>query len=103
MFNPTGEQVIRHRGERRDEDGKLTSPAADVSFTPVAVAPGGGSEFSERARNGETIAAAVYFDPGTDIKNDDELTVREERFRVIVNDWRHPLGGIEVLCTRSQG
>lgn len=101
-FNPTDEQVIRHRGGGRDEDGKLT-PTADDPLTPIGVAPGGGSEFVERSRDGESTEFTVYFSPGTDIVNSDEMTVRGERFSVIVNDWRHPLGGLEVLCTRGQG
>lgn len=100
------EQVIRHRGRARDENGKLTTEEPDLPLTPIAIAPRGGSETVERARNGEVLACTVYFTLGTDIKNADELTVRDERFSVIVNDWRSPwanFGGIEVLCTRGQG
>lgn len=102
IFNPTGEQVVRHRGGGRDENGQLI-PASNEALTPICVSPGGGSEFVERARNGESTQFTVYFEPGTDIINSDELTVRGERFTVIVNDWRHPIGGLEVLCTRGQG
>lgn len=99
------EQVIRHRGVRRDENGKLTDPAVpDAPMTPIAIAPGGGSRQAARAREGETIACTVYFPPGTDIKNSDELTVRDERFTIVVNDWLlQGRGGLEVLCTRGQG
>ncbi|MGH3954523.1 MAG: hypothetical protein ACRDTI_10855 [Mycobacterium sp.] len=103
------EQVIRHRGPGRDENSQLT-PATDTTLTPIAVAPGGGSSQSgqgdriARARSGEDIACTVYFDPGTDIINSDELTVRGSRFRIIVNDWMlSGRGGLEVLCTRGQG
>lgn len=99
------ETVTRHRGGGRDENGQLI-PATNVSLTAFAVAPGGGSEFVERARDGESTAFAVYFDTGTDVVDSDELTVRGERFSVIVNDWRSPWaehGGLEVLCTRGQG
>lgn len=97
------EQVVRHRGGGRDEDGKLTA-AVDVPLTAMEVAPGGGSAYAERAREGETIAFTVYFAPGTDLTNSDELTVRGQRFSIIVNDWRASgRGGLEVLCTRSQG
>jgi hypothetical protein len=103
LFNPTGEQVIRHRGRTRDEDGKLTPEIPDEPLTPIAVQPGGGSGFVERARDGETTAFTVYFEPGTDVTSKDELTVRGDRFPIVVNDWRHPIGGLEVLCTRGHG
>lgn len=99
------EQVIRHRGGGRDENGQLVLPT-DEPLTSRAVAPGGGTEHIERLREGETIACTVYFPPGTDVVNSDEMTVRGERFTVIVNDWRSPwtgFGGLEVLCTRGQG
>lgn len=99
------EQVVRHRGAVRDENGQLT-PASNVPLTALAVAPGGGSDRSERARTGEDIACTVYFTLGTDIVNSDELTVRGEKFSIVVNVWRSPwtdFGGLEVLCTRGQG
>ena len=97
------EQVIRHRGGGRDEDGKLTE-SINTPLTAMEIAPGGGSKYVERAREGETIAFTVYFMPGTDLTNSDELTVRNQRFSIIVNDWRSAgRGGLEVLCTRSQG
>lgn len=97
------EQVIRHRGAVRDENGKLT-PATDESLTPIEIAPGGGTHNVDRLREGETIECTVYFMPGTDVVNSDELTVRGERFGVIVNDWLSGgRGGLEVLCTRGQG
>lgn len=99
------ETVIRHRGAARDENGQLTS-AADAPLTPIAIAPRGGSEEVDRARNGENIACTVYFPLGTDVVNSDQMTVRGERFNVIVNDWhwdRSEVGGLEVLCTRGQG
>ena len=99
------EQVIRHRGAGWDENGELI-PASDVTLTARAVAPGGGSETVERLRDGETVAVTVFFARGTDIVNSDELTLRGERFPIIVNDWRSPwtaFGGLEVLCTRGQG
>ncbi|MGE2714198.1 hypothetical protein ACQI4L_09085 [Mycolicibacterium litorale] len=98
------EQVIRHRGARRDENGKFT-PATDEPLTATVVAPGGGSEHVERSRTGETTAFTVYFIGGADVVNGDELTVRGQRFSIIVNDWRGSGrgGGLEVLCTRAQG
>lgn len=99
------EQVTRHRGGGRDENSELT-PTSDAPLLALAVAPGGGSEYTERGRNGETVACTVYFAKGVDVVNGDELTVRGERFGVVVNDWRSPWtsrGGLEVLCTRGQG
>lgn len=98
------EEVIRHRGRSRDENGQLTPEVPDEPLPTIAIAPGGGSEFVERLRDGETLACIVYFATGTDVVNSDELTVRGERFGVIVNDWRLAgFGGLEVLCTRGQG
>ncbi|MCK0174801.1 hypothetical protein [Mycolicibacterium sp. F2034L] len=97
------EQVIRHRGGGRDEDGHW-SPGSDEPLTPLVVAPGGGSEFTERGRDGETVSYTLYFALGTDIVNADQLTVRGDRFGIIVNDWEQSGRGIvEVLCTRGQG
>jgi hypothetical protein len=97
------EQVIRHRGAGRDENGQLT-PETNAPLTPIAIAPGGGSAFVERSRDGESTAFTVYFPPKTDVINSDELTVRGQRFSVIVNGWSlSGRGGLEVLCTRGQG
>ena len=99
------EPVIRHRGGERDENG-VFGTATDTTVMAVAVAPGGGSDRAERGRNGETIDCTVYFPMGTDIVNGDELTVRGNRFRIVVNDWHidaGTVGGLEVLCMRGQG
>lgn len=97
------EQVIRHRGGGRDTKGRII-PAVESPLLAMAVAPGPGSERIERQRSGEDIAFTVYFPPGTDLINSDELSVRGNRFRIIVNDWRMGgRGGLEVLCTRGQG
>lgn len=99
----TGEEVIRHRGGGRDENGELIE-ADDTPIASIVIAPGGGTENVERARDGETIECTVYLPLGTDVVNSDEMTVRGERYGVIVNDWRlSTFGGIEVLCTRGQG
>lgn len=98
-----GEQVIRHRGGGRDENGQLLT-TVDQWVTVTAIAPGGGSPFVEKTRDGETILCTVYFPIGTDVVDSDELTVRGERFTVVVNDWRlSGFGGLEVLCTRGHG
>jgi hypothetical protein len=97
------EQVIRHRGGGRDENGQVVA-ASPTPLVALEVAPGGGSKFVEQSRDGETVECTVYFAPGTDIVKGDELTVRGERFNIIVNDWRSGgRGGLEVLCTRGQG
>lgn len=101
------EQVIRHRGGGRDEDGKWTL-GSDVSLTPIGIAPGGAAQGQrptiDQGREGEILACTVYFPVGTDIVNSDEITVRGERFNIIVNDWLLAgRGGLEVLCTRGQG
>ena len=98
------EQVIRHRGGGRDENGKLLTEIPPVTLAAIAVAPGGGSDRQSLGRTGEDIACTVYFPLGTDLVNADELTVRGERFRIVVNDWQlDGFGGLEVLCSRGQG
>ena len=95
--------MTRHRGGGRDENGQIISATA-TSLSAIAVAPGAGSQRLERGRDGEDIACTVYFPIGTDVVNSDELTVRGERFRIVVNDWRlGGRGGLEVLCVRGQG
>lgn len=102
------EQVIRHRGGGRDEDGKIIA-ATDTPLTAIAVAPSWYPAITSResisvGRDSEEIGAVVYFFPGTDVVNSDELTVRGERYRVVVNDWQlQGRGGLEVVCTRGQG
>jgi hypothetical protein len=97
------EQVTRHRGGGRDENGQLVT-ATDELLQAIAVAPGGGSETIERGRDGEDIACTVYFRLGVDVVDSDELTVRGERYPIIVNVWRlGGRGGLEVLCARGQG
>lgn len=112
------ESVIRHRGGGRDENGKLIAEGPPVTLGAIGVAPGGGSDRSEPARTGEDVDCTVYFSSPipvledgvvvgyTDLTNSDELTVRQERFQIIVNEWRlseDTPGGLEVLCTRGQG
>lgn len=102
------EKVTRHRGGGRDENGQLVD-AVSSTLTAIGVAPGtyttaGQADRIERGRDGETVICTVYFRPGTDLTNDDELTVRGERYRIIVNDWlMSGRGGLEVLCSRGHG
>lgn len=103
------EQVIRHRGGGRDEDGKLVD-GSDTPLTAIAVAPGfypapnSQERVSTGRAGGEEIGATVYFALGTDLVNSDELTVRGERYRIVVNRWEmQGRGGLEVVCSRGQG
>lgn len=97
------EQVIRHRGPGRDENDELVD-GANTPLLAIAVAPGGGTRTVERSRDGETVACTVYLPLGTDLTDADELTVRNERYRIIVKGWEmQGRGGLEVLCTRGQG
>lgn len=107
------ETVIRHRGARRDENGKLITAPSSVPLTAFSVAPGtggtsagtsGGSDRRERGRTGSDSAYVVYFLGAADVVSDDELTVRGNRYQITVNDWHQGgRGGLEVLCTRGQG
>lgn len=108
MFNllTPSESVIRHRGGGRDENGKLVTEDDPVTLMAIAVAPGGGSDESGRARTGELVDCTVYFPAGTDVDNGDELTVRGKRFRIVVNEWHldsAATGGLQVSCVRGQG
>jgi hypothetical protein len=104
------EQVIRHRGVGRDEDGKLIPGASDTPLMAIGVGPGFGpapqsqKRVSDR-REGEDIGAVVYFPPGTDLDDStDELTVRGTRYRITVNDWQmQGRGGLEVVCVQGKG
>lgn len=102
MISDLAETVTRHRGGGRDEDGKLIT-STPASLTAIAVAPGGGADRSERAREGEDVAYTVYLPAGTDLTGDDELTVRGDRCRIVVNSWPSQLGGLEVLCRGVRG
>lgn len=102
------EQVIRHRGGGRDDNSQLI-PASSTTLTAIGVAPSTSPGLISRdrisdGRNGEDIGAIVYFALGTDLVNSDELTVRGQRYRIIVNKWEmQGRGGLEVLCARGQG
>lgn len=100
------ETVTRHRGSGRDENGQLIT-ATTETLEAFAVAPGAGHHLVQLGRDGEDIDATVYFTSYVDLINADELTVRGERYQIIVNEWRSPWtdsgGGLEVLCTRGQG
>jgi len=99
------EVVIRHRGGGRDEDGAWTT-GEDVPLEATAIAPGGGGEYGARGRTGEQVSAVAFFVPPVDLTNDDELTVRGTRYRIVVNTWRSPRtgrGGLEVLCQSAHG
>jgi hypothetical protein len=103
------EQVIRHRGAGRDENGQLI-PGSDEPLMAIGVAPGvypgpASERTISRGRNSTDLGAVVYFPPGTDLDDStDELTVRGERYQIVVNDWQaQGWGGLEVACSRGEG
>jgi len=99
--------VTRHRGGGRDDDGNPI-PWSDVALEAVAVAPAEGTEYVERARDGEQLECVVYFRPVVDLTGDDELTVDGKRYRIRVGQWRPRRGrasraGTVALCARGEG
>lgn len=95
------ETVTRHRGQSRSAKGKYEGGAPDKDLPVLEIAPGGGSRVIRQARDGEQVSCTVFFDVGADVKDGDDLTVRGQRYRTIVNVWAG--GGVEVLCVRGQG
>lgn len=99
------ETVIRHRGGGMDNDNN-PRPWVDEPLRARAVAPGATAEYVDRGRDGQQVACSVYFWPAVDLTGDDELTVRGERYRVQVEQWRSPRGrraGTVALCSRGEG
>ncbi|WP_280335477.1 hypothetical protein [Nocardia wallacei] len=99
------EDVIRHRGGGIDDDGNPVE-GTDTPLTARAVAPGATAEYVDRGRNGETVEYSVYFYPAADLTNDDELTVRGDRFAIQVEQWRSPYTtrtGTVALCSTGKG
>ncbi|WP_280265347.1 hypothetical protein [Nocardia wallacei] len=99
------ETVTRHRGGGLDGDGNPI-PYTDVPLTARAVAPGATAEYVERGRDGERVEVSVYFYPAADLNNNDELTVRGDRYRLQVEQWRSPYttrSGTVALCSFGRG
>lgn len=99
------ETVIRHRGGGIDSDGNPI-PWADHPLEVRAVRPGATAEYIDRGRDGDRVEYSIYTTPAVDITNEDELTVRGQRCRVQVEDWRSPRTsrtGTVVLCSRGKG
>lgn len=99
------ETVIRHRGGGRDEDGAVL-PSSATPLPAKAVEPQAGSRVTRRAGNGLRVQCVVYFVGPVDLTDDDELTVRGQRYQIDVGVWRSPWTsrqGVEVLCTRGEG
>ncbi|MGW5377443.1 hypothetical protein ACWESM_18555 [Nocardia sp. NPDC003999] len=99
--------VIRHRGGGYDDDGNPI-PWVDHPLEADAVAPGPGSPYADRARDGETVARVVYFRPAVDLTERDELTVDGRRYRLEVDQWRPRRGrasrtGTVAICTAREG
>ena len=95
------EPVIRHRGGGWDEDGKLI-PSTTTTLKARKVAPGASSRWTARDHEGLCVALTVYFTSHVDLVNTDELTVRGERYQIVVNQWDLGRGLFEVLCTRGE-
>ena len=95
------ESVTRHRGGGRDEDGKII-PVTSTALTARKVAPGASSRWTARDHEGLSVALTVYFTSGVDLVNTDELTVRGQRYQIVVNEWDLGRGLVEVLCTRGE-
>lgn len=95
------ESVTRHRGGGRDEDGKII-PATAATLMARKVAPGVSSRWSARDHEGLAVALTVYFTSPVDLVNSDELTVRGNRYQIVVNEWHIGRGLLEVLCTRGE-
>lgn len=99
------ETVIRHRGGGMDGDGNPI-PSTDIPLEATAVAPGATAEYLDRGRNGQRVEYSVYFYPAVDLVNDDELTVRGDRYLMQVEQWRSPRTrrtGTVALCSRGEG
>ncbi|WP_454199587.1 hypothetical protein [Nocardia sp. Marseille-Q1738] len=99
------ETVTRHRGGGFDNDGNPI-PWANASLTARAVAPGATEEYKDRGRDGQRVDMSVYFLPAVDLGNDDELTVRGERYFLQVESWISPFStrtGTVALCSRGEG
>ena len=99
------ETVIRHRGGGMDDDGNPV-PWVDTAIVVRAVAPGATAEYVDRGRNGQRVEYSIYTTPAVDITNEDEVTVRDRRFLVQVEDWRSPRTrrtGTVVLCSSGEG
>ncbi|WP_054812102.1 hypothetical protein [Nocardia arizonensis] len=99
------ETVIRHRGGGHDDDGNPV-PWGDTAIAVQAIAPGATAEYVDRGRDGDRVEFTIYATPAVDITDADEVTVRGQRCRVQVEDWRSPRTtrtGTVVLCTRGRG
>lgn len=99
--------VIRHRGGGKDDNDNPV-PWTDHPLEAVEVEPGEGSEYVQRARDGESIECVVYFRPAVDLTGRDELTVDGERYKVRVGQWRPRRGrasraGTVAYCVRGEG
>ena len=99
------ETVTRHRGGGLDDNGNEI-PWVDAPLTARAVAPGAAPEYVDRGRDGDRVECTVYFYPAVDLGNADELTVRGDRYRVQVEQWRSPYTtrtGTVALCSAGKG
>lgn len=98
MIFAHGESVILHRFVRDDYNahGQAQPVFADEKLDDVAFAPTGGQSPDDGVRERVRWDAAIYVDPGTNVSDRDEVTVRGKRYRVVIpsGDWVDPWFGI---------
>lgn len=72
-----------------------------------AVAPGASRRNATTTRNGESIAMTVYFTPAPDLRDDDELEIRGEVFKIRTARWESAFGsgrsGLEAFALIDRG
>lgn len=100
------ERVIRVRGAGRDENDDPIPAGPDKTLMAHAVAPGSSPGNKDRGRNGERVAYTVYFCPPADVREGDQLKVRDKLLDIVILDWRSPYSGRrgqEILCSAGEG
>jgi hypothetical protein len=84
----------RHTAGAPDAHGNATSTWTDVQVSGVAVAPRQGEE-PRNNRDMVILGLTVYMPAGTAIGAQDEVTVRQVRYRVVGEPgvWTNPYSG----------
>lgn len=99
MRFPFGESVILHRFKEnsRNAHGQLTKVFhPDETVPRVAVAPSRSDEPSDGLAERTVSMVSLYVEPGLNVKPQDEITVRGQRFGVdgaVAGDWVSPFTG----------
>ncbi len=104
------ESVVRYRlatggGVDANQDPVPATWTAS-NLTARGVAPIRTERTEDVGRNGEILGYTLYFVPAIDIVDDDELTVRGDRCRIRVRQWRSAQTsrtGTEVVATIGRG